>query len=194
MQDALPVKKPDFSRLSRIQVMELFACTRCGRCVSWCPVYEFDAGEDITPRAKLAAMAKILRAQNSLFLRWLSPDSLLGRLLIPRVSEEELRRAATFLYECSTCRQCHFVCPSGIDTVELYEALRRVLVEAGYGPMENHGNLLKSSQAYDNPWQRPRSHRDRWAKSAKKEGRINAVPPTLKPGASPAPPSEEKAP
>ncbi len=183
-----------FSHLTRTQVLSLFACARCGQCVAWCPVYEFDPREDITPRAKLAAIRDVLVAQESPLARLIPKDSFLGRLLFPRAAPEDLAAAARALYECSTCRQCHFVCPSGIDTVELYEALRRVLVDAGLGPLPNHANLLKSTQAYDNPWQQPRSHRDRWAKTAKKEGRIQSLPPMLKPGKKPSAPGEGDAP
>ncbi len=175
------VKKIDISNLTMRQVMELDACTRCGECVKWCPVYVFDARESITPRAKIRRFKQILRSQNSLFNKFFSPDSLLGKLLCPEpVSEEEIRQFAAELYECSTCRQCHFVCPARIDTVELYEAIRMSLVNAGYGPLPNHMGLVTSTKSFDNPWQQPRSQRARWTKTAKKAGRIEDIPVILK--------------
>lgn len=172
----------DFSRLSWDQIMAFDSCTRCGMCVKWCPVYVFDDKEAITPRMKLFRISRVLRSQHSLISRIVNPDSFLGRLICPkRVSAEELTEIVQSFYECSTCRQCHFVCPSRIDTVELYEAVRGSLVKAGLGPLPNHQGLSTSSRNYDNPWQRPRSQRDRWCKVAQKEGRINELPVMLKP-------------
>jgi len=185
-------KKPakiDFSNLSWHQMMELDACTRCGQCLKWCPVYVFDPREDIVPRTKLNAVKKIVKSQNSLISKFVNPNSWLGKLICPKpVTDEEIKKAAEQIYECSTCRQCHFVCPSRIDTVELYEAIRCSFVKAGYGPLKNHMGLVKSSRDYDNPWQRPRSQRARWTKVALKEKRINALPLMIKRPKDVAPP------
>lgn len=172
----------DFSHLSWSQLMELDSCTRCGQCVTWCPVYKFDENENITPRAKINAMRRLIRSQNSLINKIFKPGSLLGNMFgLKVVPDKEIDVIAENFYECSTCRQCHFVCPSRIDTVELYEAIRRCLVDAGYGPLENHKGLITSSNNYDNPWQQPRSHRDRWTRVAKREKRIDNIPTMLKP-------------
>ncbi len=44
----IPLHKLDMKRL-----IELDACTRCGECLTWCPVYDQDSKEDLIPRAKL---------------------------------------------------------------------------------------------------------------------------------------------
>ena len=171
----------DVSNLSWKQIMELDACTRCGECVKWCPVYVQDSRESITPRDKLRVFRKIIAVQNSLRRKWINPESWLGRLICPKLpTEEEIMKAAEALYECSTCRQCHFVCPSKIDTVELYEALRRSLVDSGIPHIDTHLPIVASSKAYDNPWQQPRSQRARWTRVARKEKRIKELPKMLK--------------
>ena len=176
-----PGKIIDISNLSWKQVMELDACTRCGECVKWCPVYVQDSRESITPRDKLRVFRKIIAVQNSLRRKWINPESWLGRLICPKLpTEEEIMKAAEALYECSTCRQCHFVCPSKIDTVELYEALRRSLVDSGIPHIDTHLPIVASSKAYDNPWQQPRSQRARWTRVARKEKRINELPKMFK--------------
>ena len=80
------------------------------------------------------------------------------------------------LYECSTCGQCEVVCPAHIETVSLWEELRRAIVQAGYGPLEVQKGLVKSVKAFDNPWQQPRAGRTKWARRAKKDGLIQALP------------------
>jgi len=180
----------DVSNLSWQQVMELDACTRCGECVIWCPVYAQDPKESITPRDKLRVFRKIIAAQHSLRRKWINPESWLGRLICPKLpTEEEIMKAAMALYECSTCRQCHFVCPSRIDTVELYEALRRSLVDSGIPHIDTHLPMVASSKAYDNPWQQPRAQRARWTRVAKREGRIKDIPKMIKPPKDLAPPN-----
>ena len=175
-------KKIDVSNLTWRQVMEIFSCTRCGECVKWCPVYVQDSRESITPRDKLRVFEKIIIAQNSLRSKFINPNSWLGRLICPQLpTEEEIEEAAAALYECSTCRQCHFVCPSRIDTVELYEALRRYFVDSGIPHIDTHIPMVKSSESYDNPWVQPRATRARWTKVAKKEKRIKELPMMIKP-------------
>ncbi|MEJ2474729.1 MAG: (Fe-S)-binding protein, partial [Desulfobacterales bacterium] len=58
----------------------------------------------------------------------------------------------------------------------LWEELRRVIVQAGYGPLEAQKALVKSVKAFDNPWQQPRAARTKWARRAKKDGLIQNLP------------------
>ncbi len=166
--------------LSPRQLLELDACTRCGECVTWCPVYAQDSRLELTPRAKARAFRKILRAQDGLVATLFPQVTWLGRRLNP--PQRQKRRIAAFvrsLYECSTCGQCHYKCPSYIDTVELWESIRKSMVRSGYGPLENHKLLTSSVKAYDNPWQQPRSTRDKWARRAHKQKQIASIPKIL---------------
>jgi heterodisulfide reductase subunit D len=175
-------RKIGIGNLTWRQVMEIDSCTRCGECVKWCPVYVQDSRESITPRDKLQVFRKIIIAQNSLRNKLINPNSWLGRLICPKPpTEDDINKAAEALYECSTCRQCHFVCPSRIDTVELYEALRRALIDSGVPHISTHFPMVKSSESYDNPFVQPRATRARWTKVAKKEGRIQTLPRMINP-------------
>jgi len=157
--------------------MELDACVRCGECVKWCPVYAHDSRELITPREKFRLFRKIIGSQNSLRRKFINPDRFPGKILCRKLpTEEEIKGASESLYECSTCRQCHFVCPSKIDTVELYEALRKSLINSGIPHIPRHEPMVASIKAYDNPWVQPRAYRERWTKTALKEGRIKKIP------------------
>ena len=162
--------------LSMRQLLELDACTRCGECANWCPAYEQDKREPINPRGRAYDFRTILKRQYGL----LRPEGFLGKLLGKKaVSEEEVKRMVADLYECSTCKQCHFVCPASIDTVELWEAIRRSFVDAGYGPLDSQKDLVTSVKSYDNPWRQPRSSRARWTRVAKKKKRIKEEPKDL---------------
>ncbi|MEW6442437.1 MAG: (Fe-S)-binding protein [bacterium] len=180
--DAEPACPPRIlvENLSPRQLLELDACTRCSECVKWCPVYAQDPKEDLTPRSKAVAFRKILRAQEGILSVLAPPESWLGRRLErPRRQQERIRRFIQGLYECSTCGQCHFVCPSHLDTVELWEGIRKSIVRVGLGPLDNHKALTASVKSYDNPWQQPRTTRDKWAKRAHKQKQIAAAPKSL---------------
>ena len=170
------------------QMIELDACTRCGECLTWCPVYDQDSREAIIPRRKIIDFLKIARAQHGLLARIMTHEkisgplrNMLGRIFgYPHIGKAEIEDFVQNLYECSTCGQCEVVCPAHIETVSLWEELRRIIVQAGYGPLEVQKALVKSVKAFDNPWQQPRSGRTKWARKALKDGLIRQLPREIK--------------
>lgn len=166
------------------QLIELDVCTRCGECLTWCPIYDQDAREALIPRRKVIDFLRIARAQHGLLAK-IAKDrkvsrplkQVLGRVMGYReINQAEIDDFVQNLYECSTCGQCEVVCPAHIETVTLWEELRRIIVQAGYGPLEVQKALVKSVKAFDNPWQQPRTGRTKWARKAKKEGLIRQLP------------------
>lgn len=170
------------------QLIELDACTRCGECLTWCPVYDQDAKESIIPRRKVIDFLKIAKKQQGFLSKILHSEkiseplkAMLGRIFHYReIDKAAIDDFVQNLYECSTCGQCEVVCPAHIETVTLWEELRRVIVQAGYGPLEAQKALVKSVKAFDNPWQQPRAARVKWARRAKKDGLIQNLPRDIK--------------
>ena len=185
-----PAKAADLliSNLDIKRLIELDACTRCGECLTWCPVYDQDEKESIIPRTKVMDFLRILRSQHGIVGQIIKSDKspgalkkLLSALFRYReITDQDVRDFAQNLYECSTCGQCHVVCPANIDTVNLWEDIRRLIVQAGYGPLESQKALVKSVKSYDNPWQQPRAGRTKWARRAKKENLIADLPKEMK--------------
>ncbi len=166
-------KKINIEKFSPRMLMELDACTRCGECSNWCPTYDQDSREPLTPRGRARQFKDIIARQHGTF----RADCMLGKLVGTKpVTEEELAAFAKDLYACSTCMQCHFVCPVAIDTVELWERIRETIVDGGYGPLDTQKDLVLKTKNYDNPWGQPRSSRARWGKLAKKKKRIKDEP------------------
>ena len=172
------------SNLEKLRFIELDACTNCGACIEWCPVITVapEMSLSISPPAKIKFFKRILSSQYGLRrILFGKNDNFFNRIFrTPKVTREEIAGFIRDVYACSTCRQCHFVCPAHIDTVELWERIRRCLVEAEVGPLETHKGVVTSSKAYDDPWQQPRSTRARWTRVAKKQKRIKALPKMLK--------------
>jgi len=168
-----PAPKLPIEKLSARQMLELDACTRCGECSNWCPAYDQDNRESLTPRGRATQFRDIVARQHGAF----SADSILGRLIgRKQVTNQEVTDFAKDLYACSTCMQCHYVCPVAIDTVELWERIRECIVDTGFGPLPMQQDLVLKTINYDNPWGQPRSSRARWGKVAKKKKRIKEVP------------------
>lgn len=176
------------SNLDMTQLMQLDACTRCGECLNWCPVYDQDKREEIIPRKKIFEFLSIIKSQHSFIAKLLASGklgpgvqkffkSLFG---VRDVTPKDIEAFVQSLYECSTCGQCHIVCPANIDTVNLWEKIRESIVTAQYGPLEMQKALIQSVKAYDNPWQQPRVGRSKWAKWAEKEKLIAKQPAEIK--------------
>lgn len=178
------VRELPLKHLSVRQLIALDACTRCGECLTWCPVYDQDAKEAIVPRRKVIDFLNIARSQHGLLARVLKQDTFsptlrrwLGRIMGYRqIGTAEIEAFVNNLYECSTCGQCEVVCPAHIETVSLWEELRRIMVEAGYGPLDAQKGLVKSVKSFDNPWQQPRAGRTKWARRAIKDGLLRSMP------------------
>ena len=142
--------------LTRRQLIELNACTRCAECRAWCPVYAQDAREVITARGKL--------------------DSL-RRFVDGTLTDAKREDFINALYECSACGQCHVVCPVRIKTHELWEQARLSLVNAGIPQPAGQIKELAAIKEFNNPFGKPRSERSRWAQIAWKAGLLKSPVP-----------------
>ncbi len=183
-----PARIIPIDRIGIKRLMQLDACTRCGECLNWGPVYDQDNREEVIPRTKILDFLRIVKSQHGLLSRFMksgkAPEALKKSIRkffrLQEITDDMVVRFAENLYECSTCGQCKVVCPADIDTVDLWEDIRQLIVEAGYGPLESQKVLVKSVKAYDNPWQQPRQGRTKWARHAKKENLIINPPRDIK--------------
>ena len=131
------------------QLVELDACTRCGECQVWCPVYARDSRELITARSKIQSLRSLVR---------------------DRLGEAEHEEFISSLYECSACGQCHVVCPVRINTPELWEQSRASLVQAGIPQPEDQIRQLSAIKEFNNSYSRPQQERGLWADKAWESG------------------------
>lgn len=113
-------------KLTRKQLVELDACTRCNECLKWCPVLDITKDESLTTPEKIRIFSLLIRARHG--LRRL----LLG---IPPLEPKVMEKLTEALYTCTTCGRCGEICEVGINTQRLWPVLRAKLVELGYGPV-----------------------------------------------------------
>jgi Fe-S oxidoreductase len=136
------------------QIMDLCACTECGRCQIACPAYA--TKKPLSPfRVIHRLRAQLMRDKGGLFAK--RADVLKGTPVIPEnVSEDEI-------WACTTCGACMQECPTFIEHVQKLVDLRRflVLTESRF-PAEAQP-VFKNMEVNYNPWAIGYATRADWA-------------------------------
>lgn len=136
------------------QVLELDGCTRCQECMKWCPAYAVRPDRPkVAPMQKAATWREMLGKQRGLKAKVLGEEPL---------SEEEIKQFTEDLYYCTTCGACATVCEAGINTVDLWEAIRPNLVARGAGPYGKQSAFPKLLGEYKNPYMAKQEERLCW--------------------------------
>lgn len=109
----------DVMDLSRIQLLNAYTCTECGRCTSECPANQ--TGKKLSPRKimmdtrdRIEEIGKNI-SKNGKF----EPDG--KQLLDDYIQREEL-------WACTTCNACVEACPVSIDPLSIIMDMRQYLV------------------------------------------------------------------
>jgi Fe-S oxidoreductase len=143
------------SELTWKNVLDLYACTECGRCEEQCPA---DAtGKPLSPKRVIHDSKVDLFDQSKAILAK-DYDSVL-----PLVREES-PVSGDVLWSCTTCRACEDICPVNIQHLDIILEARKyqVLMESDFPPemQETFTNLENQS----NPWGFGSDTRAHWAK------------------------------
>ncbi|HME51476.1 MAG TPA: (Fe-S)-binding protein [Candidatus Lokiarchaeia archaeon] len=143
----------EFKHLSKVQKY-ILQCIGCGDCRE---------ATDITAEPPKSGVC-VAREHSSGF----EPFFGRGKMQIIRsVWEKKLplsKDMAEIIYQCPTCNACSEACAYDMDNVELYEALRGELVDAGYC-LEKHADMSRSLVDQDNPYGRENAQKGDWLKA-----------------------------
>lgn len=124
----MPRRKYIKAERSRKLEKEMLTCTFCGFCKSVCPCFEDNQWDPSVARGK------VILAYG------------LGRKEIP-ADDSVVER----LYQCTTCKDCERRCPSNIRVVDIVEAARADLVEAGC-ILPAHKKIVENIRKTKNPY------------------------------------------
>jgi len=141
--------KPDkfLENFGRSESLWMYACARCGECVDVCPIYEETADKYTAPGFKIKKM------------RGLLTSALFGG----SPTEDNVKKIAKGLYECTLCGRCWSVCPYNYDLVALWETARESAFQNGFG-QDPHIQMIEALKAENNIFKRPHARRRDWTK------------------------------
>lgn len=154
--DAVPEKfgASDIFDLNRIQLLNAYSCTECGRCTSVCPANI--TGKALSPRKimmntrdRLEEVGKNIN-KNGTFV----DDG--KKLLDDYITREELRA-------CVTCNACSEACPILIDPVSIIIDLRRYMIMEESSAPQEWNMMIANIENNGAPWQYNQADRLNWA-------------------------------
>ena len=139
------------------QVLDLYACTECGRCEERCPAS--NTGKPLSPK-ELIHELKVELLSNA--------DTIIGKdnvdTLPPLVDNGMGAIKSDALWSCTSCRGCEDICPVNIQHLDILFEVRKnqVLMEAAFPPemQDTFSNLENQS----NPWGFSDDTRANWCK------------------------------
>ena len=144
----------DVFDLNRIQLLNAYTCTECGRCTDECPANQ--TGKKLSPRKimmdtrdRLEAVGENIDINNGNY----KPD---GKQLIgDYISSEEI-------WACTSCNACVEACPVSINPLSIILDMRRFLVmEQSAAPSELN-NMMTNIENNGAPWPYNQMDRLNW--------------------------------
>ncbi|MGY8919936.1 MAG: 4Fe-4S dicluster domain-containing protein [Flavobacteriales bacterium] len=144
----------DVMDLNKLQLLNSYSCTECGRCTSVCPANI--TGKKLSPRKimmdtrdRIEEVGKNIDMNNDVFV----PDG--KSLLNDYISKEEL-------WACTSCNACVEECPISIDPLSIILDMRRYLVmEESSAPLELN-NMMSNIENNGAPWPYNQMDRLNW--------------------------------
>ena len=140
------------------QLLDLDACTMCGRCTSVCPAHA--TGKPLDPREIVLKAGEVMAATGSPVvsppLGTVPEITVTANSLFERITAEEL-------WACTTCKACDEICPVNIEITDKIFDMRRYLslMESNF-PAEL-GNAYRAMENQGNPWGMNQGERGDWA-------------------------------
>jgi Fe-S oxidoreductase len=144
------VRITDFTKK---ELLDLAACTECGRCQEACPAY--NTGKPLSPKKVVLDLKDYLFEEGPRLLK--DPNAEPSRALFPDVI------SADVLWACTTCFACEEACPVEIQPMSKLLGIRQaqVLMEGEFP--EEAQNTLRNIEGQSNPWNLPQQERGAWA-------------------------------
>ncbi len=128
-------------------LLDLEACTECGRCQAACPAWT--TGKPLTPKGVIIDLRDHMR---------LVADGEESRTMVGEVISHDV------LWACTTCGACHQECPIFIEPIPKIVEMRRHLVMEEADFPETMQQALRSLEERGHPFRGATASRTDWAK------------------------------
>lgn len=143
------------SDLSWKSVLDLYACTECGRCEEQCPAAM--TGKPLSPKRLIHDAKADLLLQSA---------AIIGRSFeaVTPLVRENSAISGDVIWSCTSCRACEDICPVDIQHLDILLESRKhqVLMEASFPPEMQDAFTNLENQS--NPWGFGSDTRGDWAK------------------------------
>ena len=145
------------------QLLDLDACTMCGRCTSVCPAHA--TGKPLDPREIILKSGEVMAATASH-----APG---GKVSAPLSADSEIKINANSVFEritaeeiwsCTSCKACDEICPVNIEILDKILDMRRYLSLMESNFPAQLGNAYRAMENQGNPWGMSQTDRGEWAK------------------------------
>jgi len=145
------------------QLLDLDACTMCGRCTSVCPAHA--TGKPLDPREIILKSGEVMAATAAH-----APG---GKVSPPLGADAEIKIGANLLFEritaeeiwsCTSCKACDEICPVNIEILDKILDMRRYLSLMESNFPAQLGNAYRAMENQGNPWGMSQTDRGEWAK------------------------------
>ena len=141
----------DVMDLNRVQLLNAYTCTECGRCTSECPANQ--TGKLLSPRKimmdtrdRLTEVGNNIQKNKGVFV----PDG--KQLYNDYITAEEL-------WACTSCNACVQACPIDIDPLSIIISMRQYLVMEESAAPADLNNMMSNIENNGAPW--PFNQQDR---------------------------------
>ena len=134
----IPAEQKQAGQFSYKELIQIDACTKCGRCVEMCP--STSVGEPFAPRDVISAL------RNQIYFR------------------KDINLPSKLIWYCTTCGACLEVCPVYVPPFEIIRELRSKQIEDGTEVPALMIQTLERLYKYNNPWVSTKKKRADWAK------------------------------
>jgi Fe-S oxidoreductase len=132
----------------RKDLLDLVACTECGRCQDACPAWT--TGKPLTPKGLILDLRDHLVAEGG--------GRSNGKAMVGEVVADEV------LWACTTCGACHHACPVFIEPIPKIVDMRRFLVMEEARFPETMQAALRGMENRGHPYQGAVPGRTAWTK------------------------------
>lgn len=144
----------DIFDLNRVQLLNAYTCTECGRCTDECPAN--NTGKLLSPRKIMMDTRDRLEEVGENINKNGSFQDDGKQLLDDYILREEI-------WACTTCNMCVEACPVGIDPLSIIMEMRRYLMmEQSAGPADLN-NAMSNIENNGAPWPYNQMDRLNWA-------------------------------
>ncbi|MFZ0489663.1 MAG: (Fe-S)-binding protein [Salegentibacter sp.] len=144
----------DVMDLTRIQLLNSYTCTECGRCTAECPANK--TGKKLSPRKIMMDTRDRLEEVGEIINKKGKFEDDGKQLLDDYIQREEL-------WACTSCNACVEACPVGIDPLSIIMDMRRYLVMEQSAAPNQLAISMTNIENNGAPWPYNQMDRLKWA-------------------------------